>query len=438
MKSLKNACAALLVASAAAALSAAPEITVGAVTQDDGRRVTIPYSLAGEPAVVTFAVETNGPAGWARVDAALTASARGDLGKLVAVGDHAITWRPSRDLKGVPLPADGVRFALTAWPTNNPPAYLVINLLPGATDRIRYYEDERALPYGGVLSNEIYRTTSLVLKKVMAKGVTWKMGSISETGRHATYEAPHNVTLDENFYLAVFELTQCQHTLINGGVAPTFRYAVDGAMRPSDIVTRVDCVGTASDGAGVQELAESSICGRLRSLTGLAFNLPGEAQWEFTCRAGCGDGHWPVADGNRPMGISGAGADEGLPGRYAQNGGWPTDQLDQYNLPVVTLGTNFATAVVGSYAPNAWGFYDMCGNVREWCRDWWKADISSDGGAIVAEQGDNSYFAYRGGSNGDDASSCRPAARMMAGENAKWTSYSRFWGVRLWVPCEAK
>lgn len=436
MKTRQFACAVLAALFGQGVAEAAPEVSIGTVVQDDNRLVTVPYTLANEPAVVTFAVETNGPAGWARLDAAFTSTARGDLGKLVAVGEHAISWRPSRDLKGVKLPEGGVRFAVTAWPTNNPPAYMVINLLPDATDRVRYYEDEAALPYGGVLSNDIYRTTSLVMRKVMAKGITWTMGSVNETGRSSVEETPHDVTLDENYYLAVFPLTQRQHTLVNGGTAPSLRFRTDGDRRPSDVVTHADCVGSIS--SGMPEPAAVSICGRLKALTGLAFNLPGEAQWEFACRAGCGDGYWPVAGGNVAMDISSAGDDENLPGRYSGNGGWPTDQLDEYAIPSPTLGVEFATSVVGSYAPNVWGFYDMCGNVREWCRDRWKADISLDGGAIIADMGTDGYFAFRGGSNGDDARSCRPAARGMAGENAKWSSYSRFWGVRLWAPCEAK
>ena len=425
-----------------AALSASaadPVVSDVTFTQGADRVATVTYKLKGAAAVVTLSVSTNaGDNVWVKVPDAAVAAVVGDVNKLMQPDDAAVrtvTWIPD-----VSWPfqenAEGVKVDVVAWPVDNPPAYMVINLLPGATDRVRYYEDEAALPYGGVLSNDIYRTTSLVMKKVIAKGVRWNMGSINETGRTATYEKLHEVSLSDNYYLAVFPLTQRQHTLINGGTAPTLRYTVNGDMRPSDCVKRTDAVGSVNGGTTILTPSADSICGKLKTMTGIAFDLPGEAQWEFAARAGCGDGYWPV-DGEQAMAISGN-VDANLPGRYRQNGGWPTDQLDVNNIPLSTLDTDFATAVVGSYRPNKWGFYDMCGNVREWCRDWWKADISTDAGAIIAERQTDNYFAYRGGCIGDNASACRPASRSMAGEGAIWTSYSNFWGVRLWAPAEAK
>lgn len=424
------AAAAAFAAVSAFADAVAPEITVDTISPSSSHLVTISYALANAPAVVTFSMETNGPAGWAVVDPAALRTARGDFNRLVSEGPHTITWKPYKDFKGAAIAEGGARAVLTAWPTDNPPAYMVVDLTDGSK---RYYESEAHLPYGGVLSNDIYRTSQLVMKKVIAKGVTWKMGTVGETGR-ATTEASHTVTLDENYYLAVFPLTQRQHTLIKGS-APTLRFKVDGDMRPSDVVTREDCVGTVTE--GMPDPASDSICGLLKASTGIAFNLPGEAQWEFAARAGCGEGYWPVGTGDVAMAISG-GVDANLPGRYKGNGGWPADSLDANKIPLGSLGTAFATAIVGSYAPNRWGFYDMCGNVREWCRDWWKADITNDGGAIISEKVSDNYFAFRGGSIGDTAQDCRPSRRYMAGQTAKWSSYGQFWGVRLWAPCEAK
>lgn len=453
MNMLKCTCAALAAVFGASASFAAPEITIGTVTQGSNRLVTVPYTLANEPAVVTFAVETNGPAGWARVDAAFTATAKGDLGKLVAIGDHAITWRPNRDLKGVKLPSDGVRFAVTAWPTNNPPAYMVINLLPGAADRVRYYEDEASLPYGGVLSNDIYRTTSLVMKKVMAKGVKWTMGSSNEQGRQATYEKQHTVELSDNYYLAVFPLTYRQNLLIYGSTAANYqRFKVDADMRPADNVPRTIVYGSVGD-ASVHVLRDApdpnSICGKLKTLCGVAFNLPGEAQWEFACRAGCPSGYWPVAGGNVAMSMTAVSdggktyyEDAGFPGRYRWNGGNPVELRDAgmgNYVPVATVSTNYATSAVGTYSPNAWGFYDMLGNVYEPCLDWFKNDISEDGGAVITEETSaGHFFVSRGGDIGCGTDGNRPSARTIAGEAANLGGYGHLWGARLWAPCEAK
>ena len=430
-----SACAAV-VAMAASSAELAPVVTLGDVSQHGDRVVNVPYTLANAPAVVTFAVETNnGASGWSRLPSSAVSTVKGDVNKLVPVGSHAITWRPAKDLQGVTLPSAGARVVVTAWATNNPPAYMVIDLLANSTDRIRYYEDESAMPYGGVLSNDIYRTTSLVMRKVNAKGIIWRMGSVSETGRVASYEKSHTVTNKASYYLSVFELTQRQHTLINGGTTPDRYFVTHADMRPSDCVKWTDLVDTvASGGTETPEPSSGSICGKLRDLTGIAFNIPGEADWEFAARAGCGDGYWP---GGIAMSIS-SNADDNLPGRYKSNGGWPADQLSSNNIPKNGLDTNYATAVVGSYKPNAWGFYDMCGNVREWCRDWWVNDISDRGGAIVTIKDSQNYRAFRGGDIGDTASSCRPANRYMAGQGADWRNYAHFWGARLWAPCEAK
>ena len=66
---------------------------------------------------------------------------------------------------------------------------------------------------------------------------------------------------------------------------------------------------------------------------------------------------------------------------------------------------------VGSYLPNAWGLYDMHGNVWEWCLDWWKGDLGSS--AVTDPKGPNtgSYRVLRGGCWGNPARSCRSANR---------------------------
>ena len=67
------------------------------------------------------------------------------------------------------------------------------------------------------------------------------------------------------------------------------------------------------------------------------------------------------------------------------------------------------TAVVGSYAPNSWGLYDMHGNVWEWCLDWYAADIAGLGGAVNMAAGTSRV--QRGGSWNNDAGNCRAARR---------------------------
>ena len=78
------------------------------------------------------------------------------------------------------------------------------------------------------------------------------------------------------------------------------------------------------------------------------------------------------------------------------------------------------TAIVGSYAPNAWGLYDMHGNVWEWCLDWYADDITAHGGKVNIDPAtpantlsgaSGAYRVNRGGSWNYAAGSCRPAFR---------------------------
>jgi formylglycine-generating enzyme required for sulfatase activity len=82
-----------------------------------------------------------------------------------------------------------------------------------------------------------------------------------------------------------------------------------------------------------------------------------------------------------------------------------------YNPSGISLNR---TTAVGSYAPNAWGLYDMHGNVWEWCQDWWSSSLP--GGSVLDPQGSptNSARVFRGGGWGVwsyGAGSCRSAVR---------------------------
>ena len=90
----------------------------------------------------------------------------------------------------------------------------------------------------------------------------------------------------------------------------------------------------------------SEFCRWLSARTGRTFRLPTEGEWERACRAGGHSRDWHAADA-QPLG-----ADAQTLGGYA----WYRDNAERSPHPV------------GTKSPNAWGLYDMCGNVAEWCR----------------------------------------------------------------------
>lgn len=437
---------ALMIVAALAANADVPEVTAAAMTQGNDRKVTVTYTLSGAPAVVTLDIQTNVSGNvWASIGGENIQRVTGDCFKRVETeGSHTIFWRPDLDWPDhkIKLENGGVRAVVTAWALDNTPDYMVVDISAGAIKNSqRYYPAVEFLP-GGILSNAAYRTSSVVMRKIVAKDITWTMGSVNESGRIADTEATHQVMLTNNYYMGVFEVTQSQWMELCGYSASLFILEEAKAMRPVDYVSynmirRSGANNTASGDVNYwpNKPHADSFLGRIRERTGVDFDLPGEAQWEFAARAGNGEGYW----GNGATYTSGT-TDPHLPGRYARNGGRIDGTTDPAN-PEVCPVTN-GTATVGSYAPNAWGLYDMHGNVWEWCLDWYVENISSIGGAINIDPTNPSMLltdpsAYttqrvrRGGGWKHDSCWCRSAARNCDGQ----TSREKYYGFRL--ACQA-
>lgn len=419
-------------------LAQPPQVSNVTVTQDAAsRRVTVSYNLDRD-AIVTARVYTNGVA---LAGTALSAFI-GDVNALVtnAAGAtaHSFLWQPVDGLEGVCL-ADAVRVELTAWETDAPPDYLVADL---RGPNVRYYASEADLPGG--IGDDRYRTDFVVFRRIRAAGQSFKMGSAAtEFGRLANAgnygnEDFHAVTFTKDFWLAVFETTQYQYWRMSGDWPSSYSNLTTRATRPVHRMSYATIRGTQWPTDGFDGVG--GVLAKARAVTGLRLDLPTEAQWEFACRAGT------TASLNGGIDVSASDAqlavDPALSvlGRYAGNGG----RLSDGSKPDYAAGdVAQAVARVGSYAPNAWGLYDLHGNVGEYCLDYCNykdgnygglgaASVTDPVGATATDccsHGDTDWNVrvVRGGSWDVAPKFCRSAARRYQIE----TGGSDAFGFRL-------
>ncbi len=401
-----------------------PEVSDVTMTQSATRRVTVTYRLSDAPAVVTLDIQTNANTsaaaddpGWTSIGGRNICNAQGDVWKKVSGKDtYTITWQPDQvwtdaEGEGFKIDANGARARVTAWPVDNTPNYMAVDITAtGGADTQTYYPAADFVP--GSVTNSLYKTTTLLMRKIMAKDVIWTIGSVAESGRNASRETPHQVKLNSNYYIGVFEVTQTQWQQVTGYNPSNF--TTDQTMRPVEKVSYTDIrqgkgtVSTTASATGGVYPADpygDSFLGLLRSKTGIDFDLPSEAQWEFAARAGNGEGYW--GDGSA-MRIS-SNKDVGLDvlGRYQYNGG--KIGTNSGTDPTANCEATSGTAIVGAYLPNSWGLYDVHGNVWEWCLDWYADNITTLNGAVNTASG--AYRVLRGGSWGNTAGNCRPAFR---------------------------
>ena len=445
----------------ALACGAAPVIRENSVSfaQDPVTRlVRVTYTLDEDPGIITFDVLTNG----VTIGAANIRALAGDVNRLVQTGDRTIYWRPDLSWPGHKITDNSVTVAVTAWATNTPPDYMMIDIsLGGRTipleERTTYYTHPDAIPFPGGVTNDLCKTDYLVFRKCPAANVTWRMGTTAtEQGSGSSVPTAHYVTFTNDFWMGVYEVTQRQYRHFGVGKEDIgCCFTNECAMRPVEYTPYFWHRGW-SDGAasatrclwpetGHEILATDAMGGkwgsaqtntlyRARLITGQTVDFPTEAQWEFAARAGLG--------GNLPDGTAFAATVDGETGaerlhRYARtaaNGGQiggapsvlstsasgPTCNDPETRPRLATTIDEGGTANVGSFEPNAWGLYDMCGNVAEMCLDNWQATLSSE--AVTDPEGpatSGKQRVIRGGSWGDADSNCLTTSRktLVSGVN---------------------
>ena len=352
-----------------------PHVAVVSVSQgfDSSRTVKIEYTL-DEPAIVTFDVKTNGVS----IGGANLKLAFGDVHRLVEAGPRTLFW-PARDAWPDHSSRKDGKFSVTvtAWATNSPPDYMVIKLVGDDKGARTFYTAPEQLPGAGGVTNDLYKTDYLVMRRIPAAGKTFRMGSPASETEHKANEILHYVSLTNDFYMGVFKLTQAQFRNIttnfmgfaeNGITATTtishwYRQSDYVPTWPVDLYTYDAMRGTTKlwPGDG-HDVADSSTLALLRNALGLpTLDLPTEAEWEFACRAGTLSA---LYDGTEMVYNSG----------HWLELGWVGDTV---------------LHPVGLLKPNSYGLYDMYGTVHEWCLDYYADDstYATEGSHVIAPQG---------------------------------------------------
>jgi formylglycine-generating enzyme required for sulfatase activity len=221
-----------------------------------------------------------------------------------------------------------------------------------------------SIAWTGVTNDSTYATTKYVMRRISAG--TFMMGANNKTYNKDYNVRTNSVTLTRDFYIGVFETTQRQWELVMGANPSYFK--TNGSTRPVEGITYAAVRGKTADwpSDGYGKADEGSFLQKMCDLTGLVFDLPTFAQWQYA--SGYTLSKWYNTGKTPPPAEWQAGPAADECSRYSNNSGAsiPTGAGVNY----ADYDVDRATAKVGSYLCNAFGLYDMHGNVWEFLLDY--------------------------------------------------------------------
>ncbi len=286
-----------------------------------------------------------------------------------------------------------IQVATSLSPTNN--WQLLTNVTPLSSSEFEVADPSTAA------NLRVYRTLLYqVPTNVVTTNMVWippgtfVMGSpTSEALRNTSNETPHSVTLTKGFFMGQYEVTQGEYqALMNAN--PSYFAPPRVSLDTNRPVEQVSWYG-ATNYCWILTLQEQW-AGRLS--TNWVYRLPTESEWEYACRAGTTTAFHCA---------------------NALRGGM--ENFSVYYEYDATAGETFIlhptvrylgqTAPVGGYPPNAWGLYDMHGNVWEWCQDWY-GDYPTGSETDPRGPTSGSSRVKRGGGWQSSGSACRSAIRQ--------------------------
>ena len=286
------------------------------------------------------------------------------------------------------------------------------------------------------VTNDVYKTSKMVFRRIPAAGKSFQFqkGITAATNAYYTAGQGIKVSFAKDYYIGVFEVTQRQFRNMSTTFTLDKFYLTNDDYRwtrPADSVKWwwEDNTYPAATGS-----TYGSAIYALRQRAKLNINLPTEAMWEYACRAGTDTYKYSGEAGTLTSYDS-----EKFAPLAVRALGW-----NGYNnaSPDRNCDTKYGTLPVGSLKPNAWGLYDMLGNLHEWCSDkfispanFWRCacyageDNFDPTGPTAVESGNTANRIIRGGSYSDLLAN---GAMGRGSRDYKWST-DKWNGVRLCI-----